>query len=260
MNGIPENQKLPYVLNVIAPIGCGRKCTKCGKIKPIKEFYKNKIRKDGFGRECKKCVIIRSTISQIKHKEKRSIYLKKWHIEHPEIVANYWKKRKKTHPKEIKAYEKKRWMLEKRQIGVKKWCIENPEKKRAYSKKAMTKYYSTTKGKLHRNMKGRISSTIKRGSKTYRHWECLIGYTVEQLKKHLEKQFLPGMTWKNYGRAGWHIDHIIPVSVFNFNTPEDIDFRRCWALKNLQPLWAFDNISKNNKLNQSFQPSLSIGV
>lgn len=58
---------------------------------------------------------------------------------------------------------------------------------------------------------------------------------------------------------GWHIDHKIPKSAFNFETPEDIDFKRCWALKNLQPLWAAENIKKHDRVDKPFQPSLAIG-
>ena len=64
------------------------------------------------------------------------------------------------------------------------------------------------------------------------------------------------MIWGNYG--DWHIDHKIPISAFNFTKPEHEDFKRCWALSNLQPLWAKDNISKNAKLEKHFQPSLAI--
>ncbi|GAG78004.1 unnamed protein product, partial [marine sediment metagenome] len=55
-----------------------------------------------------------------------------------------------------------------------------------------------------------------------------------------------------------HIDHKIPVSVFNFSKAEHMDFKKCWALKNLQPLWAIDNQTKNAKLKRPFQPSLQI--
>ena len=72
--------------------------------------------------------------------------------------------------------------------------------------------------------------------------------------KHIEKKFVSGMSWSNYGR--WHIDHIKPISKFNFVKPEDEDFKRCWALKNLQPLWAEENLSKHNKLEKPIQPSL----
>jgi hypothetical protein len=66
------------------------------------------------------------------------------------------------------------------------------------------------------------------------------------------------MSWENYGK--WHIDHRIPIDAFNFTCPEDIDFTQCWALRNLRPLWAVDNIKKSNKLEKPFQPSLLLRV
>lgn len=47
---------------------------------------------------------------------------------------------------------------------------------------------------------------------------------------------------------GWHIDHKLPVASFNFDSPEHLDFKKCWALENLQPLWAKENISKGAKV------------
>ncbi|HPG52320.1 MAG TPA: hypothetical protein PLL11_17220 [Spirochaetota bacterium] len=66
------------------------------------------------------------------------------------------------------------------------------------------------------------------------------------------------MTWENISK--WHIDHIIPVSAFNFNSPDDIDFKRCFALNNLRPLWAVENIKKGWRINKPFQPSLLLPV
>jgi hypothetical protein len=54
------------------------------------------------------------------------------------------------------------------------------------------------------------------------------------------------MTWMNYGE--WHIDHILPIDSFNFQSYEDYQFKECWSLENLQPLWAIDNIRKGNKI------------
>ena len=87
-------------------------------------------------------------------------------------------------------------------------------------------------------------------------WESVVGYTIDQLKESIEKQFLPGMDWNNYGKHGWHVDHKTPIAVFNFEKPEDTDFKRCWSLKNLQPLWAIDNLKKHAKIERPFQPSL----
>lgn len=90
---------------------------------------------------------------------------------------------------------------------------------------------------VYRSLKRQSSS--KGGSG----WQQLVGYTVEQLKRHLERQFLKGMTWDNYGPA-WHIDHIIPVAAFSVQSAGDEEFRHCWALTNLRPLWAKDNLRK----------------
>jgi len=94
-----------------------------------------------------------------------------------------------------------------------------------------------------------ISSMIRRSlkNKKYRHWESLVNYTLEDLMEYLESKFKDGMSWDNYGRIGWEIDHIIPVSSFNFTSYEDKEFKQCWSLENLQPLWAKENLSKGNK-------------
>ena len=53
------------------------------------------------------------------------------------------------------------------------------------------------------------------------------------------------MTWKNQGRFGWHIDHIVPCSKFDLSDPDQQ--KECFNYKNLQPLWAKENILKSNK-------------
>jgi hypothetical protein len=74
----------------------------------------------------------------------------------------------------------------------------------------------------------------------------LLGYSIEELMTHLESLFTVGMTWDNYGE--WHVDHKIPMSSFNFETTEDREFKLCWCLDNLQPLWGPENLSKGAKL------------
>ncbi len=111
--------------------------------------------------------------------------------------------------------------------------------------------------RIHAAVSANIHGAL-RDRKAGRSWESLVGFTLDDLMKHLEGQFQLGMSWDNYGLGGWEIDHIIPVSVFNFTEPEDIDFKRCWALDNLQPMWATENRSKHNKLEQPFQPALAL--
>ena len=111
------------------------------------------------------------------------------------------------------------------------------------------------KFKLNRNMRRAIHFSLK-GNKNGHSWQTLVGYSLEQLKRRLKRQFQPGMTWDNYGE--WHIDHKIPISAFNFTKPEHDDFKRCWALKNLQPLWSNKNQIKHAKLSKPFQPRLKM--
>ncbi len=151
----------------------------------------------------------------------------------------------------------KRWSAKNKTLKAeiaRKWNNDNRDKVNGYAKKKR----DTPKGRLNANITRYIGHTLKNGSKRRRHWEFIVGFTIDQLKNHLEKQFLPGMTWENYGRHGWHVDHIIPIEVFNFEFPEDIDFGRCWTLSNLQPLWEPDNIRKSDKLDRPFQPALTI--
>jgi hypothetical protein len=116
------------------------------------------------------------------------------------------------------------------------------------------KSMETPQGRLNMRMRVAIGKALK-GAKLNRKWSALVGYDAAALKKHIEGAFLPGMGWDNYGQ--WHIDHIIPKSKFNYSGAEDPDFKRCWALSNLQPLWAADNLRKNDKLAAPFQPQLS---
>ncbi len=52
------------------------------------------------------------------------------------------------------------------------------------------------------------------------------------------------MSWENYGK--WHVDHILPCASFDLGKPEE-QFK-CFNYKNLQPLWATDNLKKQAKI------------
>lgn len=99
-----------------------------------------------------------------------------------------------------------------------------------------------------------INNCISRRARNSRKMNELVGYSPLKLMKHMERRFKDGMSWEN--RSMWHIDHIIPRSAFNYKTQKDTDFRRCWSLKNLQPLWSNENLKKHAKITKPFQPSL----
>jgi len=73
----------------------------------------------------------------------------------------------------------------------------------------------------------------------------LIGCTSAKLAAHIEKQFKPGMTWDNYGKHGWSIDHRKPCAKFDLSKPEEQ--AKCFHYTNLQPMWARENSSKKDR-------------
>jgi adenylate kinase family enzyme len=79
-----------------------------------------------------------------------------------------------------------------------------------------------------------------------------LGYSVEQLRQHLEYRFKEGMTWENYGQ--WQIDHVKPESWFSYSSSQDDQFKQCWSLDNLQPMWASENLDKSNKYDGDYVP------
>lgn len=106
--------------------------------------------------------------------------------------------------------------------------------------------------KLICNIRTYLSMTLSKnqsakGSNTFK----ILGYDADTLRRHLEKQFKDGMTWDNYGNV-WHVDHRIPTDAFNFKQVDKRKLheviRKCWALDNLQPLDAIENMRKSNKI------------
>ena len=90
------------------------------------------------------------------------------------------------------------------------------------------KLNKTIRTALWQNLK---ENNVEKNQRTFE----ILPYTVDELKTHLEQQFTDGMTWDNYGE--WHVDHILPLSSFQFTTINDFDFIKAWSLNNLRPLW-----------------------
>jgi len=204
-------------------------CTKCGIGKELSEYFKAPRGKYGLQSVCKDCRREINKQWRIKNIDKSKAMIKKWQESHRERI-NFMARKK---------------------------YLEQIEMRREKARNKMAKKRKTLKGKLDHCMSSAINKALHNHSKKNRHWEKLVDYTIDQLKEHLEKKFRPGMTWDNYGTF-WEIDHKIPKAIFNFGRPEDIDFRLCWSLKNLQPLEASKNKSKKAKIDKPFQPSLAL--
>jgi hypothetical protein len=135
--------------------------------------------------------------------------------------------------------------VERRGAGQ-KFCLPCAKKHRAKLGRAvMAKRRKEPKHRLNLNVSSAICRSIKVGGKGGRKWQVIVGFDLAELMAHLEPQFQRGMTWSNHGK--WHIDHIRPLCSFEFQTPDDPQFREAWALTNLRPLWARDNLSKGGR-------------
>ncbi len=220
-------------------------CTFCKNEFPatLEYFFSEKKGKYGLRSLCKSCFAIKAKKlkSLPTYREKAREYCKKHYYENRKWYAKKWQKYYKENSDVLKA----------RAIIYAKNNLQRSRELNTIRRKDPQFRLSLN---ISRMMRYSLKNNRNKGG---RHWGELVGYTIEQLKKHLEKQFQPGMTWENYG--DWHIDHKTPMSVFNFTNPKHDDFKRCWALNNLQPLWAIENMSKSNKLSKHFQPMLAMG-
>ena len=84
-------------------------------------------------------------------------------------------------------------------------------------------------------------------------WQDVLGYTAQQLADHIESLFAPNMTWELLKTGRIHLDHIKPKSLFSYASPYDPAFKECWAMSNLQPLWAEENRAKGNYYEEMMQ-------
>jgi len=181
------------------------------------------------------------------HKIECRLYAKRYSKIHKEENIIKRKKHVEAHREEYRIRSSRYWNThkEEQQERFKVWVKNNKEKRLISQRKSNRKNLLTVKGKLN----GSISSGMRRslnGNKHGLHWEILVGYTMEDLRKHLESQFKDGMSWDNMGE--WHIDHIWPLSRLHIDGVDDPTFKFAWSLGNLQPLWAKDNIIKYNKV------------
>ena len=103
------------------------------------------------------------------------------------------------------------------------------------------------------NLEGRVHMATKRqNTKKTKKVIDLLGCSLEEFKDYLEKKFQIGMVWQNYTTYGWHIDHIKPCIAFNLKDPKQQE--ECFHYTNLQPLWWWENISKNEYISHLKRP------
>ena len=233
-------------------------CAKCrAELPATREFFVKKL--DGLSSRCKPCLqeakrsawaakadeineARRANRNDDVRRRERDYYAANSDRVKGNVTA--WRAANPEKRREIdrRHYEK---FAEKKKRQAAEWSARNADRKRELTREW---YRIKRKTDPMYRLRSAISAYVywclksrKNGQRT----EALLGYTMADLRIHLERQFLPGMSWENYGE--WHVDHILPVASFNFSSADDPEFRACWALTNLRPLWAADNLSKSDK-------------
>ena len=154
-------------------------------------------------------------------KEKNPNYKKEYYQAHKKEAREWWENRSEEQ-KKAKAEYNRKWKNDRyaNNVGYKLRCI-----------------ISTA---VRRSLLNEKDDSIKN----------LLGYSIQELKEHLEAQFEDWMTWDNLGltakelKQTWQIDHIKPVNTFNITSTDCEDFKKCWALENLRPLDSYINATR----------------
>ena len=206
-------------------------CTKCLTSKHVESFGVDVRYAGGHKNWCKQCCKEHRASHYLANKERIRKQNSEWHQANKERVAEYGRQY---------YAENKEWVTKR----IKAARERNPELYKEINRRNRANRLATRPElRIHSRISSQLKYCIPTG-KGGRATQELIGYPTSELRDHLEKQFLKGMSFENFGK--WHIDHIIPVSSFDLTTDEGI--RAAWAITNLRPLWAKDNIKKGAKM------------
>jgi len=220
-------------------------------------YLKNKeeidLRNKKYYMEHKEGVILQQKKYLSSHKEKRRVYLDKYMTEHKEKIKTYTSKYNKEHKSERKLYnlknkEKYQQYRLAHEKEIKKYRRQYElEHKKEINIRRRKYVKNNLSARIIIRLRSRIQGAIKHNRKS-KHTVELIMCSIPEFKTHIEKQWLPGMSWDNWGcgENKWHIDHIIPCSFFDMSDP--VEQHVCFRYQNQQPLWQPDNLKKSDKI------------
>lgn len=223
------------------------KCRRCGKLKLAKEFYRHSTRKNGLTIFCRECFKFIRRESYLKHREKRLIERKRYAKQNKAKIAAAKKLYYLSHRDAIRSY-KKLWRQKnaiRLREGARQYRQSHRAQRRLYE---INRLKTDLNYRLQYNLRSRLHCALRlQNSKKSDLTMKLIGCSINELKRYLQSKFLRGMTWNNYGKNGWCIDHIVPCAFFDLSKAENQ--KKCFHYSNLQPMWAIDNMYKNSLYN-----------
>ena len=183
---------------------------------------------------------VKAAISAYSRSPARKAWKAEWRANNREKSAAYNKAWAAKNAEKLREKRRARYKSDPEYRARHRAANQRPEYKAAACARRRA-LYATPEGALRWRMSSAIRFSLKSAGKPAK-WLDLVGYTVEELRTHLERQFLPKMGWHNMPQ--WHVDHIVPLSSFQIKEAGDSEFRAAWALTNLRPVWRKENLRK----------------
>lgn len=212
-------------------------CTKCKVEKEEKDFYFRNKSKGTRHSECIACIKNRGNLYYEENSVRIIEVAKSYRSNNTDKISQNKKEYYKENKDRIKRYQSK----------------NRNEIQKVANKQRRERRQNDPSFRLRTYVSNSIRDALK-GKKNSSTWKSL-PYSPQELKEHLEAQFKSWMTWENHGRYNpqtwddfdlttwtWQIDHIIPQTDLPYTSMIDDNFQKCWALDNLRPLSAKQNI------------------
>jgi hypothetical protein len=242
-----------------------KKCNGCLQHLPVEQFGSDKSKKDGLATQCLACRRKSDAKRQRVKTERDHARERERYARNRETILRSMREKYKTNRvqklKRCSEYESKPEVRERRNAAYRQRLADN-KAMRDKKKESHKTWSNTEQGRQsasNRNRRKALNPKYKVRTfiflRMYRKFArkktnkaelfLTFGYTDVELIRHIESQFDESMTWGNHGE--WHVDHIIPISWFEFNSIHDAECITCWSLPNLKPIWRAENLSKSNR-------------
>jgi hypothetical protein len=247
-----------------------KKCSRCGEIKSLDEFSKNKSAKSGFEYSCKKCQseyykhnrdTIRERQKKYQNESKEHIrsYGKSYRELNKKRISEYGKRHRDLNKDKYVEYRKTRYESNKQSVLARNKEYYNKNKSKIISKGIERQKNKRKTDPLFRmiwNLRSRLNRFCRYAmlDNKFRTMDS-VGISAGDFKIYIESLFTEQMNWDNYGygEGKWVIDHIKPLRTAK--TEDDV-----YALNhytNLRPMWWRSNLLKGGKWEENNSKTMS---
>lgn len=224
-----------------------KECTMCRQFKDFSEYHKAKGGKFGLHGRCKQCSSEKYKEYYYANREKCLAKTRRHRLKdgskerHAELVLRSYYENKEPVLQRAKQY----YYDNKDRILVRNAMVRQQRRvERLASIDPKVEEIRRINQRIRNRLRHRISTAIRKGYKSGSAVNDL-GCSVEEFRSYIEERFQEGMSWDNWGKTTWHLDHIKPLSHFDLRNREE--FVEAVHYTNIQPLWARDNLRKNDR-------------